>query len=254
MAQVIRPGAPVLFGGAPATFHMKIASSPMAAIEALQLDVAYVAVAKSLGLPTQSYMALSDAKTLDAQAGAETFGSALLAALAGVNSVSGPGMLDFLLVFSLPKLVFDDAMCGQVLHFVRSVRELDDLPVAGLIDQLMADQHLIMAPHTLEHWPSELHLPSSLIDRDNREAWTRAGAKEIDARAVDEVDRRLASYHQLETDPAIEAELQRIIRSGLKDQDELPLVPPAPEPVAAPSGAGRRHNRRREQAPSDAVD
>ena len=51
MAQVIRPGAPVLFGGAPATFHMKIASSPMAAIEALQLDAAYVAVAKSLGLP-----------------------------------------------------------------------------------------------------------------------------------------------------------------------------------------------------------
>ena len=51
MAQVIRPGAPVLFGGAPATFHMKIASSPMAAIEAIQLDAAYVAVAKSLGLP-----------------------------------------------------------------------------------------------------------------------------------------------------------------------------------------------------------
>src|SRR5258706_5191704 len=62
MAQIVKPGAPVLFGGAPATFHMKIASAPMSAIEALQLDVAYVAVAKSLGLPTQSYMALSDAK------------------------------------------------------------------------------------------------------------------------------------------------------------------------------------------------
>jgi trimethylamine---corrinoid protein Co-methyltransferase len=247
MAQVIRPGAPVLFGGAPATFHMKIASSPMAAIEALQLDVAYVAVAKSLGLPTQSYMALSDAKTLDAQAGAETFGSALLAALAGVNSVSGPGMLDFLLVFSLPKLVFDDAMCGQILHFVRSVREIDDLPVAGLIDQLMADQHLIMAPHTLSNWPTELHLPSPLIDRDNREAWTRAGAKEIDERAIDEVDRRLASYRQLETDPVLEAELQRIIRSGLSDQTELPLVPAAPEPTMAeePEGGRRRQNRRR---------
>ena len=91
MAQIVRPGAPVLFGGAPATFHMKIASSPMSAIEALQLDAAYVAVAKSLGLPTQSYMALSDGPILDAQAGAETFGSALIAALAGVNSVSGPG-------------------------------------------------------------------------------------------------------------------------------------------------------------------
>ena len=246
MAQVVRPGAPVLFGGAPATFHMKIASSPMAAIEALQLDVAYVAVAKSLGLPTQSYMALSDAKTLDAQAGAETFGSALLAALAGVNSVSGPGMLDFLLVFSLPKLVYDDAMCGQVLHFVREVRELGDLPVNELIDQLMAEQHLIMAPHTLENWPSELLLPSTLIDRDNREAWLRAGGKAIDERATDEVERRLAAYHQLETDPAIDAELQRILRSGLVDQTELPVVPAAPEPVASDEeGPRRRPNRRR---------
>ena len=145
MAQIVRPGAPVLFGGAPATFHMKIASSPMSAIEALQLDAAYVAVAKSLGLPTQSYMALSDGPILDAQAGAETFGSALIAALAGVNSVSGPGMLDFLLVFSLPKLVFDDEMCGQALRFVREVMPHDDLPVGELVDQLLADQHLIMA-------------------------------------------------------------------------------------------------------------
>src|SRR3954471_15367631 len=248
MAQVIRPGAPVLFGGAPATFHMKIASSPMAAIEALQLDTAYVAVARSLGLPTQSYMALSDAKTLDAQAGAETFGSALLAALAGVNSVSGPGMLDFLLVFSLPKLVYDDAMCGQVLHFVREVRPLGDLPVDALIDQLVADQHLIMAPHTTEHWPNELFLPSPIVDRDNREAWLRAGGKDIAERATDEVNRRLGAYRQLETDPAVEAELQRIIRSGLVDQTELPLVPPAPEPAL---GAGdvaprRRQNRRRQ--------
>src|SRR5258705_1954788 len=87
MAQIVRPGAPVLFGGAPPTFHMKIAPSPMAAIEAQQLNVAYVEVAKSLGLPTQAYMALSDGPILDAQAGAETFGSALIAALAGVNSV-----------------------------------------------------------------------------------------------------------------------------------------------------------------------
>jgi trimethylamine--corrinoid protein Co-methyltransferase len=193
-------------------------------------------------------MALSDAKTLDAQAGAETFGSALLAALAGVNSVSGPGMLDFLLVFSLPKLVFDDAMCGQVQHFVRSVRVLDDLPVAGLIDQLLADQHLIMAPHTLSNWPEELHLPAPLIDRDNREAWMRGGAKEIDERAIDEVNRRLAAYRQLETDPRIETELQRIIRSGLVDQTELPLVPPAAEPAADDAGPGRRHNRRRERS------
>ena len=250
MAQIVRPGAPVLFGGAPATFHMKIASSPMSAIEALQLDAAYVAVAKSLGLPTQSYMALSDAPILDAQAGAETFGSALIAALAGVNSVSGPGMLDFLLVFSLPKLVFDDEMCGQALRFVREVQPLDDLPTTDLIRQLMADQHLIMADHTMRHWPHELYLPSVIVDRDNREAWVRQGGKDAYQRACEEVDRRLGAYHQLETDPAIDAELRRIIRSGLVDQVALPDIPVAPEPVitSGPGTAGRRHNRRREVA------
>ncbi|OGO52495.1 MAG: hypothetical protein A2Z32_01910 [Chloroflexi bacterium RBG_16_69_14] len=255
MAQIVRPGAPVLFGGAPATFHMKIASSPMSAIEALQLDAAYVAVAKSLGLPTQSYMALSDGPILDAQAGAETFGSALIAALAGVNSVSGPGMLDFLLVFSLPKLVFDDEMCGQALRFVREVRPLDDLPVGELIDQLLTDQHLIMAPHTTTHWPEELYLPSAIVDRDNREAWTKAGAKDTYQRACEEVDRRLSAYQQVETDPAIDAELRSIIRAGLVDQVDLPAIPVAPEPVlASGSGTGeRRHNRRRElgQRPPD---
>src|SRR5215210_639662 len=209
MAQIVKPGAPVLFGGAPAAFHMKIASSPMAAVEALQLDVAYVEVAKSLGLPTQSYMALSEAKTLDAQAGAETFGSAVLAALAGVNSVSGPGMLDFLLVFSLPKLVLDDELCGQALRLARDVRVVDDLPTRSLVDHVLSDQHLIMADHTTAHWPTELYLPGRVFDRENRENWAKAGALDADRRATAEVERRLAAYEPVETDPLAVAELER---------------------------------------------
>ena len=244
MAQVVRPGAPVLFGGAPATFHMKIASSPMAAIEAQVLDVAYVAVAKSLGLPTQSYMALSDAKEADFQAGAETFGSAMLAALAGVNSVSGPGMLDFLLVFSLPKLLLDDELCGQALRFVRDVAPADDLPTRALVEELLASQHLIMADHTTRHWPAELYLPGRLWDRDNRENWTKAGALDAYRRAIAEVDRRLAAYQPIETDPAIVAELERIIRSGLVAQETLPFVAPAPQPAVNATGAGESRGRR----------
>jgi trimethylamine--corrinoid protein Co-methyltransferase len=251
MAQIIRPGAPVLFGGAPATFHMKIASSPMSAIEALQLDVAYVEVAKSLGLPTQAYMGLSEAKEVDAQAGAETFGGALLAALAGVNSVSGPGMLDFLLVFSLPKLVLDDELCGQALRFTREVQPVDDLPTRALVDHVLADQHLIMADHTTAHWPTELYLPGRVFDRDNRENWTTAGAPDANRRAIAEVDRRLAAYAQVETDSAIDAELRRIIRSGFISQEELPAVPPPPDAAsaraaaAADAGPARRANPRR---------
>jgi trimethylamine---corrinoid protein Co-methyltransferase len=251
MAQIVRPGAPVLFGGAPATFHMKIASSPMSAIEALQLDTAYVAVAKYLGLPAQSYMALSEAKEIDAQAGAETFGSALLAALAGVNSVSGPGMLDFLLVFSLAKLVLDDELCGQALRFVRDVHPIDDLPSRALVDEVIANQHLIMAEHTTRHWPDELYLPGRVFDRDNRENWTKAGALDANRRAIAEVERRLSTYQAIETDPLAEAEMDRIIRSGLISQTDLPFIPPPPDAetaraaAVAAGGPARRHNPRR---------
>ncbi len=244
MTQLVKPGAPVIFGGAPATFHMKAASAPMAAIEALHLDAAYVEVAKALELPTQAYMALSDAKVLDAQAGAETFGSALLAALAGVNSVSGPGMLDYVLVFSLPKLVFDDEMCGQALHFVRDIGVLDDLPVDGLIDHLLAENHLIMAEHTTTHWPQELWLTSPVIDRDNRETWERRGAKSIVERCSEDVETRLAAYEPVATDTAIVDELRAIVREGIKDGSELPFVPEAAAPVPV-ADSGRRKNRRR---------
>jgi trimethylamine--corrinoid protein Co-methyltransferase len=240
MAQIVRPGAPVLIGGAPATFHMKSASSPMAAIEAQHLNVAFVAIAKSLGLPTQAYMALSDAKFLDAQAGGETFSSALLAALAGVNSVSGPGMLDFVLTFSLPKLVFDNEVCGQCLHFVREIRALDDLPATALVSDLRAHDHLITSKHTLTHWPRELYLTDPVIDRENRETWQKQGSKDLYQRACEQVEKRLASYQPLETEPALDAEMRRIVMSGLESQTELPVLPPPPARRAPEGVAGRR--------------
>lgn len=244
MAQIIKPGAPVLFGGAPAEFHMRAATSPMLGIQALHLDVAYAAVGKALGLPTQSYMALSDSKFLDAQAGAETFGSALLAALAGINSVSGPGMLDYVLTFSLPKLVYDDDLCGQALHFVREIKPLDDLPTIDLAREVMAEQHLITAGHTMTHWPSELYMPSPVTDRDNRENWAKAGGKELLQRATDEVERRLAAYEPIETDPLITAEMERIITSGMKNLAPLPDIPPARGRPADFPGEDRRRRRR----------
>jgi trimethylamine--corrinoid protein Co-methyltransferase len=251
LAQIVKPGTPVLFGGAPATFHMKLATAPMAAIEALRLDVAYAAVGKWLGLPTQAYMGLSDSKVLDAQAGAETFGSGLLAALAGVNSISGPGLLDYVLVFSLEKLVFDDELCGQILHFVRDVGPLGDLPTVDLVRQLLETQHLLTAPHTLEHWPEELYLPSPIIDRHTREDWTKLGQPSLQERARAEVERRLSTYVPIETDRQVDRELRRLLESGLSDGGSLPAVPDQATPtVATPSTRRRNRRRKRPRTPN----
>ncbi len=247
MAQIVRPGTPVLFGGAPATFHMKAATSPMLAIEALHLDVAYAAVGKALELPTQAYMALSDGKFLDAQAGAETFGSALLAGLAGINSVSGPGMLDFVLTFSLPKLVHDNDLCGQVHHFLRRIEVREDLPTLELARDLLAEQHLITAEQTLKYWPTELYLPHPVTDRLTRENWTKQGEKSLVERGADEVERLLKSYQPPRTDPALDAALRDLIRSGLESQTELPAIPPMQTTRSLPETQPTTRRRRRKR-------
>jgi trimethylamine--corrinoid protein Co-methyltransferase len=245
MAQIVKPGAPVLFGGAPAAFHMQAATAPMAAVEALHLDVAYVAVAKYLGLPTQAYMALGDGKFLDAQAGAETFGGALLAALAGINSVSGPGMLDYVLTFSLEKLVLDNDLCGQALHFIREMAPRDDLPAVELAHILLEEQHLVTAGHTLRYWPEELYLPGPITDRQNRESWQKAGALTLQERARAEIRRRLSAYEPVELDPAAGAEMRRLLRAGMTEERPLPVVPSPEEAAPAASYGRQRRSRRR---------
>jgi trimethylamine--corrinoid protein Co-methyltransferase len=246
MTQILKPGHPVLFGGAPATFHMKTTSSPMAAVEAWRLDLAYVAIAKSLGLPTQAYMALSDSKFVDAQGGAEAFGSALLAAMAGVNSVSGPGMLDYVLVFSAEKLVFDNEVCGQALYFTRDYKTLEDLPTVDLVHQLLKEQHMLVIDHTLKYWPQELYLPGPVFDRLNRDNWRKAGEPTLPQRLQAEIERILAAYIPVTVDPRIEAEMQALIADGLVEDDKLPEIPrlPASSKPATKSISRRPRPRR----------
>ena len=71
------------------------------------LAAGFAQIGRRLGLPTHAYLAASDAKIVDAQAGLESGISAVLGALAGVNMISGAGMLDFLACFSAEKLVVD---------------------------------------------------------------------------------------------------------------------------------------------------
>ena len=223
MAQLIRPGAPTLFGGSAATFHMQTTTSPMTAIEALRLTAASSLMGKHLGMPTQAYTAFSEAKVPDAQAGAETAMGSLLAVQSGMDSVSGAGMLDYLLTFSLPKLVIDDEIAGPVLHFGGDVRLSEDIPTTELIRQMFEEGHALMSDHTRRHWPTALYLPGPAWDRDARADWTAKGELDSVARATVEVERLLADYQLPPTDAAIDREARAIIASGSSAGAGLPL-------------------------------
>ena len=92
----------------------------------MMIDGSYAEIGKHLGLPVQAYMALSDSKTVDYQAGMESAMGAVIAALSGINNISGPGMLDFESCQSLEKLVLDNEVCRMALRLVDGIELRDD--------------------------------------------------------------------------------------------------------------------------------
>jgi trimethylamine:corrinoid methyltransferase-like protein len=114
----------------------------------------------------------------------------------------------------------------------------------------MRDDHLITSPHTLKHWPQELYLTDPVIDRENREAWEKAGAKDLNQRAIDSVERRLAAYEPIETDSTIDQAMRDIVTAGFESQEKLPDLPPPPEKRAPQAAAGRRGRARRRRSSS----
>lgn len=219
IAQLIRPGTPVLYGGAPASFHMRLMTNPMTAVEALQMYCGYAQVAKHLKLPSQAYMALSDSKFNDPQAGFESGTGAFLAGLAGINSVSGPGMLDYVNCFSLEKLAFDDEIVAHAKRFLRPVEVRDDLPTQHLIDELVQSKHLMMSEHTLEHWPEELYLPGPMIDRTNWDQWKMEGEKTFRDRAGEVIDECLSNYDLEPLDRKVHSEIRNLFQKTANDKD-----------------------------------
>jgi len=93
------------------------------------IDVAYTQVGQTLQLPTQAYLGISDSKVVDAQCGLETSAGTILAALAGVNMLSGAGMMAFENCQSFEKLV-DDAGIASMAKLLRRGIQIRDDPIA----------------------------------------------------------------------------------------------------------------------------
>jgi hypothetical protein len=73
----------------------------------------------------------------------------------------------------------------------------------------------------------------------------KGGSMELQARANEQVEKRLAAYVQVATDPAVDAELRRMIIAGLRSQTELPALPPPPDHSADEAAPARRRMGRR---------
>jgi len=214
ITQVMSPGTPVIYGGSPAIFDMREGTTPMGAVETMMIDVSYNQIGKFLHLPTHAYMGLSDAKRVDAQTGFESGIGATLAALAGINVVSGAGMLDFESCQSLVKLVIDHDICGMALRLARGITFRDGLLAEDLRGDLSSGDLFLTSPLTLSAFREEHYIPSSVVDRKNLGEWERSGGRSINDRARERVQSLLDSHQGDPLEPELSRELRRIIEQS----------------------------------------
>jgi trimethylamine--corrinoid protein Co-methyltransferase len=224
ISQTANPGTPVLYGGSPAIFDVRFETTPMGAIETMMIDCAYNEIGKHLGLPTQAYISLSDAKQLDAQAGLESSMGATLAALAGINNISGPGMLDFESCISLEKLVLDNEICGMTFRLLEGIEPKEDFPALPHFQELLGEGHLIIAEHTRKYLREEHLFPGASIDRANRPRWEQEGSTTLEERAHGKIEKLLEGFQPSRIDGDTAKELVRLMEGEAQrhGMDRLP--------------------------------
>ena len=212
--QLASPGAPIVWGGAPTIVDMRTGSTPMGAIETALIDAGYATVGKSLGLPTHGYLGATDAKVIDAQAGLETGMTALVGALAGIDMISGAGMLDFLLAQSPEKLVIDADAIGMAQRLLRGIGTPTETLATGFFAAAGPEGRFLELQDTRRLFRGEQFLPSPVIDRTSRRAWLDAGGLDAFARARVRADALVAAHVLPELDPAVTAALVARVREA----------------------------------------
>jgi len=210
--QLANPGAPIVWGGAPAIFDMRAGTTPMGAIETAMLDLACAQVGKSLGLPTHAYLVAGDGKLADAQAGMESGMSCLLGALAGINMISGAGMLDFLACHSIEKLVIDAEAIASAERLLEGIQARGESLATAAFAQAGLTGDFLKLKETRALFRQEQHFPSAVIDRGGPQSTASGDAFQ---RARQRVADLVHGYQRPYLRPEIECELRQIAEREL---------------------------------------
>ena len=215
IVQLAKKGAPLIWGGSPAVLDMKSGTTPMGAIETMMINLGDVEMGKFLNLPTHAYMSLSDSKVPDAQSGFEGGMGAMLAGLAGINMISGPGMLDFESTQSIEKLIIDNEIIGMVKRLIRGVEDHGSPFALDILKDYDETEELLSHSSTLNLFRKELFLAGPIIDRMSRDAWVSAGSKSARRRAIDLADKLIKMPSKSSIDESLNKELSKMATKNL---------------------------------------
>ncbi|MDQ7096329.1 trimethylamine methyltransferase family protein [Desulfosporosinus sp. PR] len=165
LTQLVNPGTPVVYGNTSTISDMKTMSIALGAPELSLLVGAVNQLARYYNLPSRTGGALTDAKSLDFQAGMESVLSMVSTVASQTNVVlHSAGILDSFLTISLEKLVLDEEIGGMARRFRQGLNVNEDTLAVAEICSRGPGGHFLDTNHTLNHFRQEFWHPR-LCDR-----------------------------------------------------------------------------------------
>ena len=219
-SQLIRKGAPVIFGAFVTSIDMNSGAPTFGTPEASQITYGAGQLARRLGLPYRSAGSFCGSKLPDAQAGYESANSLNMGLLSGVNfMLHSCGWLEGGLVSSFEKFVMDSDQLGILHHLAKGISIDTNAQALSAIREVGPGGHYLGCEHTQENF-KEAFWRSELLDYKPFETWAEEGSRDTQALASLRVEKILSDYQKPYLDPAIDEELKEFIikkKASMKD-------------------------------------
>lgn len=205
-SQLVRPGAPVMYGSFASNVDMRSGSPALGTPEYTKAAQASGQIARRLGLPFRSSNT-TVSNCIDGQAVFESEMSLWGAVMGGANLVNhAAGWLEGGLTASFEKLILDAEMLQMMAEYLRPITVNDDEMALDAIAEVGPGGHHFGTSHTLARYESAFYSPI-LSNRQNFESWAEAGSIDAGKRAQAILKQLLQEYTQPELDPAIDEAL-----------------------------------------------
>ena len=202
-SQLVRAGAPVIFGAFVTSIDMNSGAPTFGTPEASLITYGAGQLARRLNLPYRSAGAFCGSKLPDAQAAYESANSLNMGLLAGVNfMLHACGWLEGGLVASFEKFVMDADQLGILHHLSRGIDMSDNGQAMDAIREVGPGGHYLGCGHTQANF-KEAFWRSDLFDYKPFETWDEEGARDTQALAALRVQRMLDTYQQPPLDPVL---------------------------------------------------
>ncbi|NCU21856.1 trimethylamine methyltransferase, partial [Candidatus Falkowbacteria bacterium] len=202
-SQLIRPGAPAIFGAFVTSIDMNSGAPTFGTPEAAQITLGAGQLARRLGLPYRSAGAFCGSKLPDAQAAYESANSLNIGLLAGVNfMLHACGWLEGGLVSSYEKYVMDADQLGVLHRLAAGVDVSDNGQAMAALREVGPGGHFLGCDHTQANFKTAFWR-TDLLDYKPFETWEEEGARDTVALAQARVHKMLGAYQAPDLDPGI---------------------------------------------------